>query len=328
MAYEDKGYDSETFYRFYQCHVGDGEALHKLNGLTRFVTSPVARYYSPSVMGALMPKMHAVEQAVGPQAMDTVGIGQLVTLGCGMHPWHFDGTGSPAAEMTLYWAAVTEHAGISDVGISMTIAEGLIHIQTLTARQNEAAVANCQIFPLWDGTNDALVPADVASLDTAVGSVLSTENEAWTFGGVTVDGTALKLATGFTMQGLPYVPVAADGSLFPQYGYTGDGQIVFTVDLEKPTLLSDLAPYGLAAFGSGTTPPVAATSAKFHLLRVDPYGTRKAADNGDIVILANFGTVLVGDVIGTPNGPMTNQVRFVLHDDADNSITFTKNADS
>ena len=204
MAYATKGLGDIVRYALYQLHVGATPT--KLSGAARVALDPGAAYFAPPAIGRLLPKFKSLGTNDARVLIDTVGIGQLITLGCGMAPYAI--TGAEGNVGVVYWAGRTANAGISDVGLSCTINKAVLHIAAISAMQGQPALANVQLIPLYDGTNAVVTFDDVASLVGTCGA-LSAENLMWTLGGVAIDNVDVKGYTGFTLSNLPVVTLAA-----------------------------------------------------------------------------------------------------------------------
>jgi hypothetical protein len=328
MAYATKAYTETTRYRLHQAHVN---AL-KLNGIASFAVNQGAAHFAPQTIGRLQPVFRSLNTADGMSVFETVGLGQLLDsianggLGVGITPYNVSGVSNSILD--LWWNAITELGVNANVGIRARMTKGVLHLQGLTAMQNAPAVAIMQAIPLYDGSNDLWIYDDVPDLATATGA-LSTDQDCWTFGGVWVDGTQMVLANGATFTNLPFVTMQTGGDPYPRYGHVGEGQMVITVPLQSPTAMPNLGLKNVTGFGTKTDPPVEATSLVVKLVRCDANGQRKALGDGDIILMANYGSVSADAVPGGPAGRLVTALNFFVHDaDTADSLLITKNADA
>lgn len=316
MSYTPKGRASTTLYELFQAQVGPTASRQRLSGIMGLDQAIGATHFSANAIGRLLPMFRSLNASDPIRSITTVGVGQLIELGCGLLPFKIDN--ASGNDWAAYWAAKTALGGISDVGISETCVNGVLHLNSISAMQDAPAVASATLVPIYNGTNAPLTFDDVASLATACGT-LSTEDEYWTLSDVIIDGVTLKLATGWTFSGLPFVHFRAEGSPYAKYGYVDHGAVNFAIQLARPTEMTDLGLNNIAAY----------EAASFRLLRCDANGGRRASGDGDILIQADAGALQAGGVQGGPGGLLATGLVLHVHDNgAGTSVQFTRNADA
>ena len=232
--------------------------------------------------------------------------------------------------LELYWAAITENAGIGTAGIKLQMNKGAIHLQSLAAGINQIATANVMIQSLWNGTDEPVTIDDVADV-TADVTAIATDLDLWVLGSLTIDNVEIELAQSVTYTNLPFALIRTK-DIHPKFGRVSQGTAMIEVQLLQPTSLLDL---GFVNEGSemmglgtwGTTGSTAATSCVLKLFKVVDGAKRLAAGDGDIVITMNIGHVVASDANGQEATNMVTSLQIYPEADGANlPVTMVANA--
>ncbi|NDF12867.1 MAG: hypothetical protein EB060_08680 [Proteobacteria bacterium] len=174
------------------------------------------------------------------------GILGLVSIGSGL----CIPNGSTQTTVVAYFARVNKCAdrSASSNHVSLTFANGLFVINSISASQGQAATIDVMFHALFDGTNVPVVVATTAGLPAS-----NRVAEVFTLGPCKINGTDIGDVQSATVAINPTVEkLGGSGDLYPTFAGYMSKQVRFELECLDATHLSTYGPFSLATTSSST----------------------------------------------------------------------------
>lgn len=228
-------------------------------------------------------------QFVSKQIADILG---LISIGSGL----CIPNGSTQTTVVAYFAKVNKCAdrASGSAHLSLTFANGLFVINSISASQGQAATMDLTFHALFDGTNAPVVVATNAALPAN-----NRVDEVFTLGPCKINGTTLGDVQQATIAINPTVEkLGGSGDLYPTFAGFMSKQVRFEMECLDAAHLSTYGPFSLANTSSSTI---------IYLRKLANQATRVADGTGEHVSFALAANSASGMVRVDSLGSQNNQ---------------------